>query len=328
MIINYRISIIIPCYNIATHIGQCIDSVLAQSYPHFELILIDDGSMDDTLVICQEFAKKEDRIKVFSHENKGVSYTRNRGVESATGEWLMFIDGDDYIKPDYIESLIAQCDHHVWPICGMINVQKGKETENENYHQLLELFPDRIIHKKDFLYLLKYHSYSSPWARMYERSVIIQNKIVFPENVSYQEDLLFNIKYSKHIDAVKLVNYFGYYYIEHPTSSTGRYHHNFNHIDLLYRELKKYIQSEKDQEILQEFILQTCLRNISNIFHRDSPKTKKQKKEEIRAIFDHNYYQFSKVYVDRLNINFFLKLILKFKNVSLTYLYFKLLHGK
>lgn len=326
MIINYRISIIIPCYNIATHIGQCIDSVLAQSYPHFELLLIDDGSMDDTLVICQEFAKKEDRIKVFSHENKGVSYTRNRGVGLATGEWIIFIDGDDYIKPDYIESLANNCEQNVWTLCGMINVRQGIEKENENYKQLLRHFPNRRIEKSDFLSLLKFYSYSSPWAKIYFRPIIIQNSITFPENVSYQEDLLFNIEYSKYIDAVKLVDYFGYYYIEHPTSSTGRYHQNFNHIDQLYDELKKYVHSEKDKEVLQEFILQTCVRNISNIFHKNSPKTEKQKKEEIKAIFNSNYYNYSKDYIDQLPVNYVLKLLLRLRSVKFIYLYFKILH--
>ena len=319
-----QLSIIIPCYNIAPHIAQCIDSVLAQTYPHFELLLIDDGSTDDTLLICQKYAALDDRIKVDTHDNKGVSYTRNRGVGLATGEWIIFIDGDDYIKPDYIESLANNCEANIWPICGMINVQKGKETENENYHQLLELFPDRIIHKKDFLYLLKYHSYSSPCARMYDRSVIKEHGITFPENITYQEDLLFNLEYSQCMDQVKLVDYYGYYYIEHPTSSTGRYHHNFNHIDLLYRELKKYIQSEKDQEILQEFIFQTILRRITNVFHPDSPKNKKEKLQELKEIVRSDYYLFSIHSLKSININYLLKTILKSKSTRMVYYYYNL----
>lgn len=319
------ISIIIPCYNIAPHLSKCVDALLVQSHSDFELLLMDDGSTDATLEVCKRYEAQDPRVKAHTHHNKGVSYTRNRGIGLATGEWIIFIDGDDYIKPDYIESLANNCEANVWPICGMINVQKGKETENENYHQLLELFPDRIIPQKDFLYLLKYHSYSSPWAKMYERSVIIQNKIVFPENVSYQEDLLFNIEYSKHIDAVKLVDYFGYYYIEHPTSSTGRYHHNFNHIDLLFSQFRKIIGPKKAEEIFfKRFIFDTILKKLANDFHSDSKLSKTQKIKNIEALIVSPSYHYISDYILKSPINFIYKFVLLSKNKYLLYHYLKL----
>ena len=97
------VSIIIPCYNIAQHLPTCIQSVLLQTFTDFELLLINDGSTDTTLQICEQFAANDSRIKVFTHQNKGVSYTRNRGIKEAKGEYIMFVDGDDYVERDYIE---------------------------------------------------------------------------------------------------------------------------------------------------------------------------------------------------------------------------------
>ncbi len=323
-----KVSIIIPCFNIELHISKCVDSILQQTYQDFELLLIDDGSADNTLKVCREYEEKDSRIKVFTHSNKGVSYTRNRGIKLAQNELLLFIDGDDFIKEDYIERLVKGYEEGAWTICGMINVRAGVEKENENFYRLLNQFPERVINKEEFLYLLKFYSYSSPCARIYSKSIIAENKIVFPEDISYQEDLIFNMEYSKYIERVYLLDYFGYYYIEHSVSSTGRYHQNFNHIDLLYKELKKYVNSESDKAILQEFILQTCLRKIANIFHPNSPRIKKHKLKELKEMFDSEYFKFSKTNTDKLSINYLLKIILKGKSVSLTYFYFKLIHTK
>lgn len=317
-----KLSIIIPCYNIEPHISKCVESILYQTFQDFELLLINDGSTDNTLEVCREYEEKDSRIKVFTHSNKGVSYTRNRGIKLAQNELLLFIDGDDFIKEDYIERLVKGYEEGAWTICGMINVRAGVEKENENFYRLLNQFPERVINKEEFLYLLKFYSYSSPCARIYSKSIIAENKIVFPEDISYQEDLIFNMEYSKYIERVYLLDYFGYYYIEHSVSSTGRYHHNFNHIDLLYNELKRYVISETDKKILQEFIFQTCLRKIANIFHSDSPQTMREKSNGLKFLFSSGYYKFIRRKILASDINLLLRLILYIRSVLLTSIYY------
>ena len=104
------ISVIVPVYNAEKYLHRCIDSVLAQTYTDFELLLIDDGSKDQSGEICDEYAQKDARVRVFHQENGGVSSARNLGLDNAKGEWVTFVDSDDWAKPYYIEHLVASID--------------------------------------------------------------------------------------------------------------------------------------------------------------------------------------------------------------------------
>lgn len=100
-----KVSIIVPVYNVAEYLGRCIESVLNQSFTEYELILIDDGSTDDGLKTCEEYARQDQRIRVIHQDNQGVSVARNRGIEEAKGEYITFIDADDWVADEYIEVL-------------------------------------------------------------------------------------------------------------------------------------------------------------------------------------------------------------------------------
>lgn len=104
------ISVIVPVYNVKTLLPRCINSLLSQKFTDYELLLIDDGSTDGSGDICDEYGKKDSRIKVIHKQNEGVSKTRNRGIDEARGEWITFVDSDDYITPDYLSDLYA-CTH-------------------------------------------------------------------------------------------------------------------------------------------------------------------------------------------------------------------------
>lgn len=322
-----QVSIIIPCYNIARHIGNCIDSILAQSETDFELLLLNDGSRDDTLNIVQSYAKKDDRIRVFSHANQGVSFTRNRGIEEAKADWLLFIDGDDYVKPDYIAQHLAVAEESVWPISGMVNVKEGVEKENEYFKQLLALFPNKELRKQDVLKVLQHYSLSSPCVRLYHRKSLMDNTIRFDTQVSYQEDLLFNLQYIQVIESVRLIDYYGYYYVAHGDTSSSRYHAYFGQVKDLYALLKPYVGTLENELILQEFMFQTSMKEISNIMHPDALLTKKEQIKKLQALFQSDYFQFSKNYIASVKINLMLKTILRIGNSNLVYYYFKRLHN-
>ena len=100
-----QISVIIPIYNVERYLRQCIDSILAQTFTDFELLLIDDGSPDGCPAICDEYAEKDARIRVFHKQNGGVTSARNKGLDNAKGNWIIYIDGDDWIEPTYVEEL-------------------------------------------------------------------------------------------------------------------------------------------------------------------------------------------------------------------------------
>lgn len=319
-----KLSIIIPCYNIEPHISKCVESILYQTFQDFELLLINDGSKDNTLEVCREYEQKDTRVKVYSHDNKGVSYTRNRGIELAQGECILFIDGDDYVKPDYLEKLVANYADGTWPICGMINIRKGKTKENENFKKLLTLFPDKVVNKENIFEVMAHHSLSSPCARVYSKTILAEKQIIFPEDVTYQEDLLFNLEYCKHIEQVRLLDYFGYYYIEHQVSSTGRYHKNFNHIDRLFSKLYKLVNNQNEEIFLQRFMFDTILKKLSNEFHKDAKHTYKEKLIEIDKVLQLESFKYIGSYIMKSKINVVYKAILKLSNKHILYLYLQI----
>ena len=320
------VSVIIPCYNVELHLSKCIESILGQTYTNFELLLIDDGSTDGTLAVLEKYAETDQRIRVFTHENKGVSYTRNRGISEANGEWIMFIDGDDYIKEDYIEKHQKAVEEGVWPICGMINVRNGNVLENEHFHQLAILYPEGVIRKENFIDLLKFSSLSSPCARLYDKSIILEHGIVFDEEITYQEDLIFNLQYIRHIQKAVVLNYYGYFYIEHPVSSTGRYHQKFDHLQTVTDELRKLVRNSENELIVKEFIFQSVLRQIANIFHVNAPSVRAEKITILRTVLHAKPFLYAQDFIFRSKVNILLKVILKIKNPHLIYLYYKKLH--
>ena len=103
-----KISIIVPCYNVAPYLRRCVDSILNQTYSNFELILVDDGSTDKTGVLCDELEQLDGRIKVVHKQNGGLSDARNAGIDIADGDFLAFVDGDDYLEINAYELMIAE----------------------------------------------------------------------------------------------------------------------------------------------------------------------------------------------------------------------------
>ena len=104
------ISIIVPVYNVESYLRKCLDSILAQTYRDLEILVVDDGSTDGSGAICDEYAGKDDRIKVFHTENKGLSCARNLGLDSANGDWIGFVDSDDWIELDMYEVLLRKAE--------------------------------------------------------------------------------------------------------------------------------------------------------------------------------------------------------------------------
>ena len=103
------ISVIIPVYNVKPYIKDCMESILRQSYPKMEIILIDDGSTDGSGADCDAFARTDSRVKVVHQENQGLSAARNRGIKESTGAYFTFVDSDDYVSPDYVQYLFSLC---------------------------------------------------------------------------------------------------------------------------------------------------------------------------------------------------------------------------
>ena len=206
------ISIIVPIYNTGKYLKKCLDSIKNQTFKDFEVILVDDGSTDNSAEICREFSETDSRFKYFYKENGGTSSARNLGLENAKGEYIAFIDSDDYIEPDYFETLAEHCSGGYDIIqCGMTLVRNGNNTE---------LVPDKgeydgkgyaelIIKRRLQIFL-----FQTPTTKLYKRERIISNSLNFDEEVTVSEDCLFNTQFMKFVKSVLFISYSGYNYLQ------------------------------------------------------------------------------------------------------------------
>ena len=201
-----RFSIIVPVYNIEKYLPSCIDSVLSQSFYDYELILIDDGSTDNSGFICDKYAEKDNRIKVIHKENGGVSSARNLGLDNAKGEWITFVDSDDWIGKNYFQILENDINEEIdWVLINLIKSYDKHQT-------LITKFINNKLIKSDFL---EFHSiypdYFGPTAKFYKNS-FIKNIISFDKNLSYGEDTLFNLDYLSNCNQIITLERANYFY--------------------------------------------------------------------------------------------------------------------
>lgn len=202
------VSIILPAYNCEKYIASTIKSVQNQSFNNWELIIVDDGSIDNTVEICNYFSKNDSRIRVFQVQNNGVSKARNIGISVAKGEYITFLDSDDLLCNKTIEKSIASigdADLLIW----------GYET-----------FPDKKIYSlkrndiffgkeevgKKYSEIADKHLFNPVWNKLYRREIITMYSVFFPENLSMGEDLIFNLRYIQYCANIKMISECLYFY--------------------------------------------------------------------------------------------------------------------
>ena len=202
------ISIIVPVYNVENYLEECLDSIKNQTYTDIEVILVNDGSTDNSQAICEKYCKQDPRFHLINQENQGQSVARNRGVKESVGKFIMFVDSDDVIKRDMLQQLMkymVECDF-----------TEDKEIYNIKNRQLkIEEFTSSEALKKCLDLEIKW----SPVAKLYRRKIIEETP--FLENLIY-EDLYSGIVSLKYIEKMRKINYIGYYYRIHPRSTMRR----------------------------------------------------------------------------------------------------------
>mgnify|MGYP001860306502 CR=1 FL=1 len=222
-----KISVIVPVYNAEKYLSDCIDSILNQTLKEFELILINDGSTDNSLQICREKAAKDSRIKIINKKNEGQGYARNIGIDSAKGEFITFVDSDDYIDNEAYEKMYELCkkyhaDYCVTPFSIKSNIKKdeikiyeGREIKNKILIDLLGNYPQNSI-----------GSVIGPsvCTKLFNSKIIKDNKIKFISERQYSsEDNIFNINYILFSNKVVMYNKNFYHYRNVDNSFSHRY---------------------------------------------------------------------------------------------------------
>lgn len=205
---NEMISIIIPVYNSEKYIEKCIESVLRNTVQNYELILIDDGSSDHSGKICDTYALKDDRIRVFHGENQGVSAARNKGIDNAKGKYITFIDSDDYIGLFYLEKLYRGMEEKdveltISTMDSAQNEMLGLTHTRKSFY--VNMLSQNAEDAQKYLMLNKAFLVYGPMCKLYKRDIIKKEKIYFPRGIHYGEDVLFNMQYLKYCNNIAVV---------------------------------------------------------------------------------------------------------------------------
>lgn len=199
-----KISVIIPVYNTEKYLHRCIDSVLAQTFIDFELLLIDDGSKDSSGAICDEYAEKDSRVRVFHKENGRVSSARNVGLDNARGEWVTFVDSDDWISKDYLEEMMTHSDSDL-VIADFTVEGEGQWNEDLPVGKWQGNDLNRIIEGRIGIARI-----TAPWCKLLKKSLIGHNR--FYTELTTQEDSLFMFRYLCVIQNIQIIAQKGYHY--------------------------------------------------------------------------------------------------------------------
>lgn len=225
------ISVIIPVYNGEKYIKDCINMILQQTYQNFEMIIVNDGSTDKSLEILQTFESVDYRIKIFSFENHGVSWSRNFGISQAQGDFITFIDCDDYIEKDYLENLIKIFSVHknLDAVFCKVNVI------NENHEMIKEQFIQNkeYNHKEILNQLLDFRNLNTgPCGKVYVANQI-KNVIEFP-NIKIYEDLIFNIDFVKEKKRIAFTDKTFYGYVQREGEGAMSSFHKSPSTDIIF----------------------------------------------------------------------------------------------
>lgn len=288
-----KISIIIPVYNKEKWISKCLDSILEQDYVNYEVILIDDCSTDNSYKICEKYTDNKKIILIKTEKNSGPGVARNMGLKIATGDYITYIDADDYIDNKYLSTLIKNMNNS----CDMV---VSGWIELRNRYKKMYKTTDCIIRSNmlaEYIFSKDHIDYFlGPVCTLYRMDVIRNKNIIF-ENCSYGEDTIFNFNYLKYCNAIRMIEYAGYTnriingtlsrgkivnlwkcldLMDAAAQNTFNYHYDHNWSFFYFRSCKIALNQADDKKA---FIM-TCEKLINNKFY-NIHSNKLDKKDKI-----------------------------------------------
>ena len=209
-----KISIIVPIYNAQKTIERCIDSILNQDFSDFELILIDDGSKDNSGKICDTYAGKDQRVRVIHKENSGASASRNLALREAKGEYLQFLDADDWITPNATRLLVESMETND---CDMV-IADFYRVIGERLSHKGSIDEDGVLSREEFANNMMENPadfyYGVLWNKLYKRSIIEKYQLCMNPKISWCEDFMFNLEYIRHCENIFVLQVPIYYYVK------------------------------------------------------------------------------------------------------------------
>ena len=313
-----KVSVIIPIYNTEKYLCRCIDSVLNQTFDDYEILLIDDGSTDDSASICYEYAQRHNKIKAIYSNHLGVASARNLGLKLAKGKYIMFCDSDDYAEPNWIQTLYETLDKNpessVLCAYSSLNIQK----KSENKVTLTDVKTTTHIDISEYYYIYINNLSAFLWNKIYRHDVIKQNHIVFRTNLLEGEDLLFNIDYLKHIKDFVFIPESLYHWVDNNVYTLSRVFNPY-YFDVLkeFYFPRLSIISDKDKQAFYDNSFYRFYTSMEMVFDERNKASRREKIKYCNYILRSDAFIDATKHAGKEQCNNKLKFILKFKNFRL-----------
>lgn len=309
------ISIIVPIYNSEKHLPQCIESIKNQCYSDFELILVNDGSTDSSGCICDSYAKNDDRIKVFHKQNGGVSSARNLGLKNSVGDFVTFVDSDDYLENNFLKQIL---DDYINNDVELVyqNVLKFSKSERSKLYS----FDSQKLDIQSFFKNHLVSSYGYVHSKLFSADIIKNNNLVFDEKISFGEDCIFISDYLFYCNHVLLSVTTNYNYRVSPESL----------ITKLYSfEKEMYIFSKLCENLLKLFDKQK-LNSKNDLFYKESQyylyrilksnsriANKRERVQNLKNLYHNFEHNIEFIYRKAKRIGFLLLFFFKLRNFNI-----------
>jgi glycosyltransferase involved in cell wall biosynthesis len=316
-----KISIIVPIYKVEHYLHECINSLVNQTYTNIEIILIDDGSPDNCGKICDKYMQKDSRIKVFHKENAGTASARNVGLDNSTGEWITFVDADDWLEKNALEQILYLIKHTDAEVIGFNHFYNQNDRQwkrvsinpdplicsgDEELKWLIlgSIFPHYCVVKNKF----ELAAIRGVWSKVFKRSFLENNNLRFDKNVNIAEDAIFCLDVFANANKIILHDIHILHYRIHNTSQIRTFHPNAIQINerailCYYERIKQYLDTDEDYKNAFMGMLYTHFFHVlkNYIFHEENKKNISRKMLEIRDLFQKPVWNL--VYAYR-NINY------------------------
>lgn len=248
--LKHLVSVVVPVYKVEQYLKKCVESIINQTYKNLEIILVDDGSPDDCGKICEEFAIKDDRIKVLHKTNGGLSDARNFGLSIAKGEYICFVDSDDFVNEYYVEKMLESALKNNSDICAC-----NFEYFNGNGKTWIRKEKDEKVYSsseaiKD-IFGLEQNTEVMVWNKLYKRSLFVDNNIKYPVGRIHEDNFTTYKLYDK-ANNISLINDKLYYYLQRGNSIMSTFNQKRFDILIAVDETKEYFKDKREIEPFRE----------------------------------------------------------------------------
>ncbi|WP_419881716.1 glycosyltransferase family 2 protein [Peribacillus sp. B-H-3] len=334
MSLNGLVSIIVPVYNAENYLARCIDTILNQTYKNIEVILVNDGSVDKSGCICEEYSNLDTRIKVIHQNNLGPSQARNIGLNSAKGKFIQFIDSDDTVELNITEKLVHEINlYNEMVICGYKLISNKKKT---SVVQKISPQKEGVFQFQEFLkYFGKYYKnnlINSPCNKLYVTEIIKKNNLQFNNDINMGEDFIFNLSYMRYCNNISIIGDNLYNYLKLNDNSLTLNFKNglFENQKFLFEKVRIFLcdynsYTADNEKIIETYYTDSIINCFNNLFHKNNDLTFLERKEEIKAIINDERVREKNEYFNKGNVKKrYIGWLIKNRLIYSIYFYYRL----